>query len=47
MENIISHKSGANGTLYNLAMKTFPLLSKFLFEIILFVLLQQNANMQI
>ena len=40
------HKSGANSTLYNLAMKGFPLPSHILFGLILFVLLWQNSHLQ-
>ena len=47
MENIQSHKSGSNILLQSLAMEGFPLLSYILFELILSVLLWQNAHLQL
>ena len=47
MENNWSHKSGANSTLYKLAMNSLQLLSLILFELVLFVYMWQNSYLQI
>ena len=47
MEIYQSHKSGANTTLYNAAMKGFTLLSCILFELTLSISLWQNNHLQL
>ena len=47
MENIQSHKSVANSTLYNVAMKGFHYCHTFLFELLLSVSLGRNSHLQL
>ena len=47
MGNNQLHKSGDNSKLFNVATKGFTLLSRILFELILFVLLWIIAHLQL
>ena len=47
IENILSHRSGAKSTLYNVPMKSSPYCCTFLFELVLFALLWRDVHKQL